>query len=186
MPASSSQILTSGTDGTVRLWEPATGTARVFDPDAGPIAKVTMFDGDHFALVHGSDAIVAVDLYTGARIPMPGVRGAVATTAAAGSWAAAAGSDRIVRLWEPRTGRTRALRQLYGASYVVTALAFSGDGATLAVADDAGNVVLWPVDAPGTFAPLETRMSALTSARLDGGRVRSRELVDGALLQRGP
>ena len=60
-----------------------------------------------------------------------------------GQWMAAAGEDRVVRLWSAKTQQLRG--QLKGHTKEVAALAFTPDGKTLASAGADGSVRLWNV-----------------------------------------
>src|SRR5262245_12756390 len=58
-----------------------------------------------------------------------------------GAWLATGGAERVVRVWDPASGKI--VHTLTGHGGPVTALAFSPDGATLASADADGRMLLW-------------------------------------------
>ena len=159
-------LATAGADGTVRLWNPATGQA-VGGPlpaATGPGLAVTAvaFSRDGKLLASG-DSHGTVRLWnpaTGKPVgaPFPAATGpGLAVTAVAfspdGKLLASADSDGTVRLWNPATGQPVGT-PLPAATFRqggVTAVAFSPDGKLLATADGDGTVWLWN---PATGQPV--------------------------------
>ena len=57
---------------------------------------------------------------------------------------ASGGADRIVKLWDPRTGHD--LLSLIGHAATVTSVAFANDNRSLVTADISGAIYRWSVD----------------------------------------
>jgi hypothetical protein len=130
------KLLGSGSaDGTVRLWETATGNeVRQFKGHAKRIKSVA-FSPDGKVLLSGShDGTVRLwQVSTGKPLHvLKGHKGAVEAVAFApdGTMVASAGRDGFVRLWRPDTGKE--LRRLAAHRRPVFCLAFSPDGKLLA------------------------------------------------------
>ncbi|KAL2808652.1 WD40-repeat-containing domain protein [Aspergillus granulosus] len=141
-------------DGTVRLWDPATGvecrtlqghtdsghtdsvTAVAFSPDGQTVASAS-YDGT----VRLWDPATGVECRT-----LQGHTGRVTAVAFSpdGQTVASASYDGTVRLWDPATGVKR--RTLQGHTGRVLAVAFSPDGQTVASASHDGTVRLWDPD----------------------------------------
>ena len=168
-------LATACADGTVRLWNPATGQAVGAPlPAAGPGLAVTAvaFSRDG-RLLAGGDSHGTVRLWnpaTGkpAGPPFPAVGPGLAVTAVVfsrdGRLLASGDSDGTVRLWNPAT-RQSVRTPLPAATFrrgAVTAVAFSPDGKLLATADGDGTVWLWN---PTTGQPVGTPLPAATFPR---------------------
>ena len=72
-----------------------------------------------------------------------------------GTRLAGAADDRIVRIWNPATGRM--LMEFEGHSAAITALAFTPDGRQLASGDASGLVKLWDLDSGRDLATINQR-----------------------------
>jgi WD40 repeat protein len=187
----SGSVLASGYgDGTVRLWDLATGQAAgdLAVAGAGSGGAVTGLafspDGAVLASVDAAGTVRLWDLRTGhsLRTLEPAGLSAETVTAVAfspdGKLLASADAAGTVRLWSAVTG------QPYGAVLQagtggVTALAFSPGGALLAGADAAGTVRLWD---PATGRPAG---AALRTGTVPGGVTSVTFSPDGALLAIG-
>ena len=103
------QLASAGADGTVRLWDPATGTGRatLTGHDRGVLAVAFSPDGRQLASA-GKDGTVRLwDPATGAaQATLTGHDGRVFAVAFSpdGRQLATAGQDGTVRLWDPATG----------------------------------------------------------------------------------
>ncbi|MDX6718163.1 MAG: hypothetical protein QOJ63_417, partial [Solirubrobacteraceae bacterium] len=122
-------------DGTVRLWNPATRKQLARLTGASGAVRAVAFSPDGTTVAGGgSDGTVRLwDPATGKRlVRLRGASGAVRAVAFSpdGRTLAAGGGDGAVRLWDPATGKR--LVRLRGAGSAVRAVAFSPDGRTLA------------------------------------------------------
>jgi WD40 repeat protein/transcriptional regulator with XRE-family HTH domain len=150
-------VLASGYgDGTVRLWDLATGQAAgdVAVAGAGPGGAVTGLafspDGAVLASVDAAGTVRLRDLRTGRTVGTLDPAGLSAETVTAvafgpdGKLLASADADGTVRLWSAVTGRPAgAVLRAGSGPGGVTAVAFSPDGKLLASTDAAGTVRLW-------------------------------------------
>jgi hypothetical protein len=135
-----SWVLSTGADGTVRIWEPR--------PHAEPtevtghkntVRSVAIApDGSWFAGA-GNDGVIHLwDKYTGGQLStLPGHDGAVLAVAVAadGAWLASVGIDRTVRVWEVATQSCVAMTRV---EKDVTVCAWSPTDNSLFVGGDAG------------------------------------------------
>ena len=140
------QLASASVDGTVRLWDPATGeltatlerhTGRVtgvaFSPDGRQLASASV-DGTVRLWDPATGELTAtLERHTGR---VTGV-----AFSPDGRQLASASYDRTVRLWDPATGELTAT--LEGHTDTVTGVAFSPDGRQLASASYDCNVRLW-------------------------------------------
>ncbi|WP_079031804.1 WD40 repeat domain-containing protein [Streptomyces specialis] len=118
-------------DGTVRLWDTATGDRLLTLKSTGPVETLVFSPGgDTLAIVGGGDTATLWNTATGE----PGLTFGAASALAFspdGDTVATGTGDGTVRLWDSASGER--LRTLVGEA-PVSALAFSPDGATLATA----------------------------------------------------
>ncbi|HTT50700.1 MAG TPA: helix-turn-helix domain-containing protein [Streptosporangiaceae bacterium] len=165
-------LATADSDGTVRLWDPATGravgaplhaTARhgvygvAFSPD-GKLLASAGGDGTVRLWDPATARAVGKTLHASGRTTARyGVR-AVAFSHN-GKLLASAGADGTVRLWNPVTGRRVGTILHASARWGVFGVAFSPDGKLLASADGDGTVRLWdPATGRPAGAPIPSRI----------------------------
>ena len=114
-------LASAGDDGTVRIWDAATGQARATLTghagrkglgDRSRVNTVAIAPGGGWLASGGVDGTVRIwDAATGqARAVLTGHDGTISALAIApdGGWLASAGDDRIVRIWDAATGQARA------------------------------------------------------------------------------
>jgi hypothetical protein len=123
------------------------GSSLAFFGHRGPITAAALNAGHGLAATGGSDGIVRLwDVASGAPtgVVMQPAAAAIAMLAlsADARWVASA-AERVVRVAEVASGTVVAEIPLAGR---VTALAFVPDASAIAIGDDAGNVLLVPVD----------------------------------------
>ena len=166
----SGQLLASAYgDGTVRLWNPATGQAvgAPLPADTGPGGGVNAVAfSPSGQLLASADADGTVRLWnpaTGQAVgaplpadtgPVPGVN-AVAFSPS-GQLLASADADGTVRLWNPATGQPvgAPLLAVTSSGFALTGVAFSPSGKLLASVSGNGAVQLWnPATGQATGAP---------------------------------
>ncbi|MBI3267862.1 MAG: pentapeptide repeat-containing protein [Planctomycetes bacterium] len=142
-------FLASGHEnGTVRLWDVATGSElRVLRGHRNWVTSVA-FGGDGRTLASGSDdrTVRLWEVATGKEVRvLKGHVGGVRSVAfdKDGRTLASGGADNAVRLWEIATGNE--LRVMRGHQNWVRSVAFGGDGRTLASGSDDKTVRLWEV-----------------------------------------
>ena len=103
-------LATGGDDGSVRIWDPATGELDI--SATGGIRAVAFAPDGTWLATGGDDGSVRIwDPATGQqRAALTGHTGYVSAVAIApdGTWLATAGGDRSVRIWDPATAGIRA------------------------------------------------------------------------------
>ena len=138
-------LATGGSDGMVRIWDPATGQQRTrLTGHAGPVYAVAVAPDGTWLATGGSDGTVRIwDLATGQQRTHFTRQTVIAAVAVApdGTWLAAGGSDGIVWIWDPMTGQQRA--RLTGHAGPVYPIAIAPDGTWLAVGGQDGTVRIW-------------------------------------------
>ena len=166
-------LASADADGTVRLWNPATGapTGITFPDDTGlggGVAGVAFSPDGNLLATADADGTVrlwnpATRTATGISLPADtGPGGGVEGVAFSpdGNLLASADADGTVWLWDPATGQAVAsLRGETGPGPGVNGVAFSPDGNLLATADADGTVRIWnPATrhAPGAPIPAST------------------------------
>ena len=142
-------LASSGDDGSVRIWDPATGQQRaVLEGHRGGVSGMAVApDGTWLASGGRRDKLVRIwDPATGQqRAVLKAHRSGVSGMAVApdGTWVATSGGYRgLVRIWDPATGRQRAvLKGRYGG---VPGMAVAPDGTWLATSGgEFGSVRIW-------------------------------------------
>ncbi|HYH47472.1 MAG TPA: WD40 repeat domain-containing protein, partial [Thermoanaerobaculia bacterium] len=138
-------IATAGLDHFVRLWDRATGRElrRLRDSELGVNALAFSPDG-RLILTGGGNWDGEQRLWTGAGSHQSGVLGGDRPLRP---------TDHLARLWDARTGRE--VRQLLGHRTMVTAVAFSPDGARVLTGSADGAVRLWTAATGETVRKLD-------------------------------
>jgi WD40 repeat protein/nucleoside phosphorylase len=152
------RLASSGGDGTVRLWDAATGEAvAVLRGHGGAVhACAWSPDGAHLAS-GGDDGTVRVwDAATGEAVAVLQGHGDWVRACAwspDGARLASGGDDGTARVWDAATGEAVAVLQGHGG--IVHACAWSLDGARLASSGDDGTVRVWDAATDEAVAVLQ-------------------------------
>jgi WD40 repeat protein len=133
-------------DGTVRIWDPATGHHRhTLTGHTDEVAALAVASDGTWLASAGRDSTVRIwDPTIGqARDTLAGHTDRVVALAVApdGTWLGSASWDGTVRIWDPTTGHHR--HTLTGHTSAVAALAAALDGTWLASASWDGTVRIW-------------------------------------------
>ncbi len=139
-------LATGSDDGTVRLWDVATGDERRTLTSHGDGVSAVAFGPDGQSVASGgNDGTVRLwDVASGAELhTLAGHESWVSAVAFSpdGRTVASGSDDGTVRLWDVASGAE--LRTLAGHESWVSAVAFSPDGGVLATGSDDGTVRLW-------------------------------------------
>ncbi|HET8662591.1 MAG TPA: TIR domain-containing protein [Micromonosporaceae bacterium] len=146
--AGDAAVASAGSDGTVRMWDAATGAQRWVRAAEREWVWPLVLNrrGTTVAVSDSTGMVELVDAANGAvRHALPGPAAPVWTAAFRpdDTQLACAGSDGVVQLWDVATGRLE--RRLAGHGGSVYRLAYSPDGRWLATSDEAGTVRVWDV-----------------------------------------
>ena len=159
-------LATGSFDGTVRLWDVATGTTRTTLSDRTRAVRSVAFSPDGRTLATGSfDGTVRLwDVATGTtRSTLMGHTAQVLSVMFSpdGRTLATASFDHTVRLWDVATGTIRTI--LRDHTRAVLSVAFSPDGNTLASGGEDHTVRLWDVARGTTRTTLRDHTQAVQS-----------------------
>jgi WD40 repeat protein len=136
-------ILTTGQDGTVRVWKASTGqeVAR-FEHGAALSAAAFSFIGQRVVTVGGGGMVRVWEIDTGQEVTRfeHGAAVSAAAFSSQGRWVVTVGEDGTAQVWEVDAGEEVARMAYEG---VVSAIAFSIRGQWLAIASEDGTVQVW-------------------------------------------
>jgi WD40 repeat protein len=140
--------LSGGTDGTVKLWEVASGRElRNFVGYGGDVSSVAVSPGGDLALTGGRDGTVALwEMASGRELRrFAGHQGDVVSVAFSpdGKTVLSGGVDGTVKLWELASGRE--VQSFVGGQGDVRSVAFSRDGKFALLGAVNGTISLWEV-----------------------------------------
>ena len=179
------RLASASTDGTVRLWDPATGAEKAaLTGHAGRATAVAFSpDGRRLASASTDGTVRLWDPATGAeQAALTGHSGRVNAVAFSpdGRRLASASEDGTVRMWDPASGDH--LATLTGHAGRATAVAFSPDGRQLASASDDGTVRLWDPATGAEQAALTGHAGRVTAVAFSpGGRQLASASGDGTV-----
>jgi len=145
------KTLASGNyDGTIRLWNAATGQQigqTLNDGHAGEVNSIAFsHDGKTLASGDSNGTIQLWNVATGQQIrpPLNGRAGGVNSVAfSPDGTTLASGSDNAVQLWNVATGQRTENYSVASNNGPVNSVAFSHDGKTLASGNQNGTILLW-------------------------------------------
>ena len=174
-----------GDDGTVRLWDPATGQPLGAPIKAGADAVCGVAfspDGKVLASADDDGTVRSWNPATGQPLGAPIKAGACGVAFSPdGKILAGVGDDGTVRLWDPATGQPLGA-PIKADARDVFAVAFSPDGKILASADDDGTVRLWN---PATGHPLGPPITPVMNSSISNIVNRVAFSPDGKILADG-
>jgi WD40 repeat protein len=137
------QIASASRDGTVKIWNLATGECQTLEGHSHGVTSVAWSpDGQQIASASGDRTVKIWNPATGECQTLEGHSGWVTSVAWSpdGQQIASASGDRTVKIWNPATGECQTLE---GHSGWVTSVAWSPDGQQIASASEDGTVKIW-------------------------------------------
>ena len=146
--------LASGSDGTVRLWEVASGRETAVLEARGTINSVSFSpDGTTLASGSGDGRVRLWEVASGRETAVLEARGTVNSVSFSPDGTTLASGGRngngTVRLWEVASGRETAVLRGHGI-WSVYSVSFSPDGTTLASGSGDGTILLWDMTGAAT------------------------------------
>lgn len=186
-------LISSGPDGTIRLWR-TDDHSLVRTIETGDVCQFVAYDpNENVVACRDHGAISRWDLATGQKVgePLQGHNGTILDLAFGydGQVLASTSSDRTVRLWYLATGQQigEPMRTSDNDTFSIT---FSPDDRTLAAASADHDIVLWRTNLPAATGPTENSATSPDGRRIafasrDAGTVTlfdvaTREAVPGA------
>ena len=161
-------LATGCDDGSVRIWDPATGRQRAAPTGYhGGVAAVVIAPDGAWLASGGRDGSVRIwDPATGQQHAVDGHPGGVTAVVIApdGTWLASGGRDGAVRIWDRATGRQRAA--LTGYHEGGMAVVIAPDGAWLASGGWDGSVRIWDPATGRQRAALTGHTGAVTAVAI--------------------
>jgi WD40 repeat protein len=148
----SAWLATGAADGTVRIWDAATGQEHTaFHGHHGPVRAVGIARDGTWLVTAADGAMQVWDTFTGQEsvphgshypdFPSHEGRFNAVAVAADGTWVAAAAAGGFVRIWDTATGQQRTA--LSGHNGEVHAVAVAPDDTWLVTAEADGSVRIW-------------------------------------------
>jgi WD40 repeat protein len=172
------RLASGSSDGSVRLWDVASGALLVTLEGPGGAVISVAFSPDGARLAAGSvyTSVCLWDAASGAALAaLEGHAGGVRAVAFSpdGARLASGSKDSTVRLWDAASGAP--LARLEGHEEGVASVVFSPDGARLASGAGDGSVRLWEAASGALLATLEGHGGAVSSVAFspDGARLAS-------------
>jgi WD40 repeat protein/serine/threonine protein kinase len=160
-------LVSGGMDGSVRVWNLATGAVRRLRMHKSWVAHVALApDGNALVTADGEGAVLW-DLGAVEGRMLPAAVGEVRVIAFApdGSRFAIGGDDRVVRVWDMPS---LVMRSIHGHAAPISGLAFSSDGQRLASSSLDKTVRLWDLGA-GALPPLRMPEGVTKAAAFSAG-----------------
>jgi WD40 repeat protein/serine/threonine protein kinase/tetratricopeptide (TPR) repeat protein len=150
-------LISAGTDGTVRIWDPRTGrlirTLKLINKSDAVRCVAVSPDGRSLAAGCGSGFLGVWDTADWRlRVIQRSASHVLSVSFSPdGRHLASAGTDRLIKIWNVASGQV--VRMLVGHSYMISSVAFSPDGKTLASGSEDNSIKLWD---PATGKELRT------------------------------
>jgi WD40 repeat protein len=170
------RLLSGGGDGTVKLWDAATGRLlRTFERHSSPVHSVAFFPDGARALSGSHDGTLKVwNAATGQllRTFEGGFKGVVSVVFSPDGTRVLSGSlDKTLKLWDAATGQL--LRTFEGHSRGVDSVAFSPDGTRVLSGSRDHTVKLWDAATGQPLRTFEGHSNSISSVAFspDGARV---------------